>query len=361
MPNSVNKYAAPAFYRQFYSANMSKDKLLQILAEDSERLMHRGVTFTIHLKDYADTKEVHVAPIYTNNFTPYHDHDYYELNYVFSGELLEYIDGRPFVLGRGDMLIMAPNVRHVANPYKKARCYNILVSNRIVETVASQLARYEEKNYLSELIKTSGFLFFHNVHSEVEPLIGDMHDLARRSKVKMQFRVPLLECLGQELLIRLCAFSREIYIREENVLRENLTEKILAKRILSYIRDNLSSVSLERLSQYFGYSKRQIERLVKKYSGHNYAEFVLSYRRTLAGRMIANTDMSITQIAAKLGLGSPEYFCRWYKHWFGCTPTDTRKRSKVVETPEEIRHVVEGESVDPIDLLFASEETEENS
>lgn len=361
MPNSVNKYAAPAFYRQFYSANMSKDKLLQILAEDSERLMHRGVTFTIHLKDYADTKEVHVAPIYTNNFTPYHDHDYYELNYVFSGELLEYIDGRPFVLGRGDMLIMAPNVRHVANPYKKARCYNILVSNRIVETVASQLARYEEKNYLSELIKTSGFLFFHNVHSEVEPLIGDVHDLARRSKVKMQFRVPLLECLGQELLIRLCAFSREIYIREENVLRENLTEKILAKRILSYIRDNLSSVSLERLSQYFGYSKRQIERLVEKYSGHNYAEFVRSYRRTLAGRMIANTDMSITQIAAKLGLGSPEYFCRWYKHWFGCTPTDTRKRSKVVETPEEIRQVVEGESVDPIDLLFASEETEENS
>lgn len=80
MANSVNKYSAPAYYRRFWSASLGKEELLKVLAEDSERLMHRGVSFTIHLTDFADNKEVHVAPIYINNFTPYHDHDYYELN-----------------------------------------------------------------------------------------------------------------------------------------------------------------------------------------------------------------------------------------------------------------------------------------
>lgn len=149
----------------------------------------------------------------------------------FPAEVLEYIAWRPFVLTRGDMLVMAPNVRHCANPYKKARSYNVLVSNHLVETTAALLGKFDEKNYLAEFIKTSGFLIFHNVHTEVEPLIGDMHDLARRSKSKVKFRVPLLECQGQELLIRLCAHPHDIYVREENVLRENLTEKMLANRI----------------------------------------------------------------------------------------------------------------------------------
>ena len=341
MANSVNKYSSPAYYRRFWSASLGKEELLKVLAEDSERLMHRGVSFTIHLTDFADNKEVHVAPIYINNFTPYHDHDYYELNYVFSGELLEYIDGRPFVLTRGDMLVMAPNVRHCANPYKKARSYNVLVSNHLVETTAALLGKFDEKNYLAELIKTSGFLIFHNVHTEVEPLIGDMHDLARRSKSKVKFRVPLLECQGQELLIRLCAHPHDIYVREENVLRENLTEKMLANRILSYIRDNIATVSLEQLSLYFGYSKRQIERLVEKYSGHNYAVFVCNYRRSMSCKLLRTTDMSVSQIAAALGLGSPEYFCRWFKHWNGCKPSLYRKHAaEVVEVPES-RQIVQ--------------------
>lgn len=92
MANSVNNYSAPAYYRKFFSSGMGKEELLTLLAEDSERLMHRGVYFTIYHDDFGIPNcNAQVMYIYTNNFTPYHDHDYYEINYVFSGELLENI------------------------------------------------------------------------------------------------------------------------------------------------------------------------------------------------------------------------------------------------------------------------------
>ena len=51
--------------------------------------------------------------------------------------------------------------------------------------------------------------------------------------------------------------------------------------------------------------------------------------------------MSVSQIAAALGLGSPEYFCRWFKHWNGCKPSLYRKHAaEVVEVPES-RQIVQ--------------------
>ena len=361
MANSVNNYSAPAYYRKFFSSGMGKEELLTLLAEDSERLMHRGVYFTLHHDEFGIPNcNAQVMYIYTNNFTPYHDHDYYEINYVFSGELLEYIDGRPFVLQRGDLLIMAPNVRHVSIPYKKATSYNVLLTEKLVKSTVSQLGKFDENNYLSELVKSSGFFIFHKVHTEAEPLIGDMRDLVRRIKKINKFRVPLLECMGQELLIRLCLYSYDVYVREENVLRENLTEEMLAKRILTYITENLSTVTLEQVSQYFGYSKRQIERLVEKYSGKNYMKYICGKRRHYSGKLIMYTDLSIAQIASMLGFSSPEYFCRWFKHYLGKTPSEYRKSNRQLEAGEGRRIVQEvpqpGEPAAKGEKLYPEEE-----
>ena len=361
MANSVNNYSAPAYYRKFFSSGMGKEELLTLLAEDSERLMHRGVYFTLHHDEFGIPNcNAQVMYIYTNNFTPYHDHDYYEINYVFSGELLEYIDGRPFVLQRGDLLIMAPNVRHVSIPYKKATSYNVLLTEKLVKSTVSQLGKFDENNYLSELVKSSGFFIFHKVHTEAEPLIGDMRDLVRRIKKINKFRVPLLECMGQELLIRLCLYSYDVYVREENVLRENLTEEMLAKRILTYITENLSTVTLEQVSQYFGYSKRQIERLVEKYSGKNYMKYICGKRRHYSGKLIMYTDLSIAQIASMLGFSRPEYFCRWFKHYLGKTPSEYRTSNRQLEAGEGRRIVQEvpqpGEPAAKGEKLYPEEE-----
>lgn len=229
MKKYINKYSAPTYYRHFGSIHLDKEELLDIMVNDSERLKQNGVYYTIYLKDYViHGCEAHIASIYRNNFTPYHDHDYYEINYVHSGELLEYIDGRPCVLQDGDMLLMAPNVYHVSVPYKKARCYNILLSKKLFENCAALLRNTEKEFYLSELVKNPGYFLFHGIQMKIERLIMQMNDFSRRDKQSFPYRIPLLENFGKQLLFELCEYPYDAYARTENHLRNNTSEERIA-------------------------------------------------------------------------------------------------------------------------------------
>ena len=104
-------------------------------------------------------------------------------------------------------------------------------------------------------------------------------------------------------------------------------------------------MTLEQVSQYFGYSKRQIERLVEKYSGKNYMKYICGKRRHYSGKLIMYTDLSIAQIASMLGFSSPEYFCRWFKYYLGKTPSEYRKSNRVLDSGEG-RYIVQNMPTD---------------
>ena len=52
-------------------------------------------------RDTNPLKNVFVAKIDCNQVTPYHKHDFYEINYVMSGILHEIISGKSFTLTAG--------------------------------------------------------------------------------------------------------------------------------------------------------------------------------------------------------------------------------------------------------------------
>ena len=329
MKSCANKYTAPTYYRHFGSIGLDKEELLDIMVQDSERLKQNGVYYTILFKDFAiHGCQTHIASVYRNNFTPYHDHDYYEINCVFSGELLEYIDGRPCVLKSGELLLMAPNVYHVSNPYKKARCYNILLSRELFEGCAALLRTEDADNCLSEMVKNSGYFIFRNMRQKTERIILQMNDFARRGRQYCTCRIPLLECLARQLLYELCEHPYDAYARTENPLRKNTPEELIAKQILEYIRFHIDAVSLKQLSQHFGYSVSQTERLIEKYSGTTYTKLLHGYRQKTSTYLLRNTKLTVAQVAAKVGFRSPEHFCRWFKHYIGTNPANFRKINK---------------------------------
>lgn len=305
----------------------TRDELFDLMIEDTQQIQRRGTSFIqrFELFSLADSNKVHVSPIYRGNFTPYHDHDFYEINYVFEGEVLEYIDGRKFVLERGDLLLMAPEVRHISMPFQAARAYNVLLSTSFITECAEKLRHCDKKNYLSTLIHNSGFLIFHRTHGFAEPIIGDMHDFLRKAKKHTRYRSLLAECMATEMMIHLGTLTCDVYAREENVLRENLQEEALGKRIIRYIDENKGAVDLAQLSEYFGYSTRQIQRLVERYGTGPYAKHVRGVRISWATRYVGMQEMSIAEIAKTCGFESAEYFSRWFKKYRGVTPTEYRK------------------------------------
>ena len=99
--------------------------------------------------------------------------------------------------------------------------------------------------------------------------------------------------------------------------------------VLDYIRTHFAepSLSAETLSHVFGVTPRYIHRLVAG-TGSSVSEHVKSNRlRAACGLLENDTRRSISQIAMDCGFADPSYFNRSFKHAFGETPLEYRRRS----------------------------------
>ncbi|MEH6650190.1 MAG: AraC family transcriptional regulator [Motiliproteus sp.] len=73
-------------------------------------------------------------------------------------------------------------------------------------------------------------------------------------------------------------------------------------------------------------SVRTLQRQLKD-SGVSFSGLVQSVRKELAKNYILDSRLSLTEITYLLGFSDPANFSRAFKRWFGCSPSDYRKRS----------------------------------
>ena len=95
----------------------SSEEMMAVLKKQAELIERRGLTLTQNASSWMDTNNsIGINRIFNDRLTPYHDHDYYEINYVFKGSLVQYIEGNELVMKPGGLLIIPPGVRHESYP-----------------------------------------------------------------------------------------------------------------------------------------------------------------------------------------------------------------------------------------------------
>ena len=72
-------------------------------------------------------------------------------------------------------------------------------------------------------------------------------------------------------------------------------------------------------------SRRQLERLFKKYTAQSPTQFYYTLKLERAHALLSETDMSITQITAATGFNSTSHLARQFKSKYGFAPRDMRK------------------------------------
>ena len=70
---------------------------------------------------------------------------------------------------------------------------------------------------------------------------------------------------------------------------------------------------------------KKLQRLLKE-EGTNFSELVEDVRRTMAARLLTETDLSIGHIAKMLDYTTDRSFGVAVKRWFNMTPTEYRKQ-----------------------------------
>jgi DNA-binding response OmpR family regulator/anti-sigma regulatory factor (Ser/Thr protein kinase) len=135
-------------------------------------------------------------------------------------------------------------------------------------------------------------------------------------------------------LLRNRAVLREHFISElpsEN--RSNSSNKLDRKFIsefTSLIESNLANedLSVDDIYKGLGISKIQLYRKTKALLGFSVNDYILSVRLQKAKYLLMNEDLTISEVAYKVGFSTQAYFSTVFKSKFSVTPTEFKELSK---------------------------------
>jgi transcriptional regulator GlxA family with amidase domain len=136
---------------------------------------------------------------------------------------------------------------------------------------------------------------------ELATAICEQFILDRLRDAKDQQHIPLQAQVGAH---------NQILIKAATLMEANVEEPL----------------ALEELASYVGVSRRQLERLFKRYLGRVPTRYYLELRLRRARELLLQTDLSVMDITVACGFQSPPHFSKCYRGLFGYPPSVERRR-----------------------------------
>lgn len=133
--------------------------------------------------------------------------------------------------------------------------------------------------------------------------------------------------LRQKLKLK---YSKDL-IYQPSPLNINSVEERFFQKLNTIIEENISNdeFSVEELSQSVGMSRSQLHRKLNALAGVSASEYTRNYRLKRAHELLKNNAGSVSEIAYMTGFGSPAYFNRSFREYFGKTPGEILKTSQI--------------------------------
>lgn len=244
----------------------------------------------------------------------------YEITYIYSGKGRFFINDKQYEVKKGDIIINRPGDMHEgeADTIEPFRFFYLgFLFSEVREEEQELLSSI--KNILDDLKhpiaieRTSIKEIFTKAYKEF--ISGD------------QYSRYLVKNYLMEILITTCRNFKES--DKATSLEYEIKEEKLLDRIISYIDINFEkNIRIEDIAAEFGYSSSYISHLFSKQMGISIKNYYDNKRLEKAFKLLKESGMSISDIAAKLNYKSLYSFSRAVKDKYGSAPTTIRNLSK---------------------------------
>lgn len=247
-----------------------------------------------------------------NYYREKHWHRSIEIFAVLEGGLRFFINEKEYPLRAGGFILVNSNEIHsIHSPWP----------NR---TIVLQMPLKTFEDYFT------GEQFIHFRHQCKEQdemavkLIGEMFasytekQCGYEMKVKSQYFM---------LLYLLVTKYRELEVNDDMVKKNRNLSRLSS--ITTYIKEHYAEeLSLEMLSEVFGYAPAYLSRMFQKYAGINYKSYLQDVRLEYASKELMNTKRSIGEIALDNGFPNSKAFSRAFREKYGNLPSEYRKEER---------------------------------
>lgn len=263
---------------------------------------------------------------YIGRCVPWHWHRAVEIFYMESGTL-EYRTPngiRTFPAGSGGML--NSNVLHATKAMQSTE--ETVQALHIFDPsfLAGERGGRIEKMYILPLMTApqAEMLALYPDRPQDTELLRRIREAFHLDEGAFGYELRLREALTQIWLL-LFHRLREAPQNQESYHTGN--EKI--KEMMIYMHEHYGrKILVEELAASAFLSERECFRVFQSCLHMTPAEYLKQYRLQMAGRMLANGDASVTEIAQACGLGSSSYFGKLFREYAKCTPLEYRKRCR---------------------------------
>ncbi len=150
---------------------------------------------------------------------------------------------------------------------------------------------------------------------ELQDLIRSITELPKEAPAGFQ-QIMAARTIEALALVRSLAMSYHVADREAS-------RKIQQARY-HLLHHSDEEIDMNELARELGLSYSRFRSLFREHTGTAPHQYVISIRMNKARQLLRHTELSVADIAERVGFSSPYYFCRQFKIKNGCTPKTYR-------------------------------------
>lgn len=264
----------------------------------------------------------------------FHTHDFFQINYCYSGEGTIYINtkNKPYAVKMcaGDVNLLASQTPHHVSAFSDD-CVIIKFYIRKSTFERTFFSWLREDDILSEFFQSAirggknAYINFRTGKDEqIEELMLSIY------KELMNHR-DYFGIISESRLTELfCLLVRE-HISSAETRFDNKKQDGASARIFAYLHEKYSETSLETAARDLGYSKSYLCRIVSKQTGKTFCGLLNEVRISEAKKLLVSGNENVAEVGRAVGYNSDEHFHRCFKEIAGTSPREWMKSIRYEE------------------------------
>jgi AraC-like DNA-binding protein len=257
------------------------------------------------------------------NMVQRHYHNQFEIYYLLDGERNYFIDRRSYHVRKGDLVLINKNILHKTSTIDPQNPEHERILIQFDHSFFTALSSEMKKSELFKIFSDKENILSLNPEQQLW-LEEELFKLTAESKKeKTADNLLYLKMMIVEILIFIKRISKKS--AAQNLDYPDQKHKNISK-IAAYISQNYDkSLTLTELADNFNYSPAYLSRAFKEVTGFNFVEYKNNLRINEAGKLLQQTELSVTEIAGRVGFNNLTHFGRIFKEFNKLSPLAYRK------------------------------------
>lgn len=253
-----------------------------------------------------------------------HMHSQVELNFVLSGHMTYWFDGRELTVDEGRLCLFWGMIPHQVIDRREGTQFVCLYIPMSVFLGLATLSRFRDAVFRGAMIEAL----------EIRPFDRDI--FLRWREELLSGDADLTEIVRNELTARVLRVEREGWrdLREEGSAIASFTANDSERaehveKMLRFIAEHaLEPISADDVGRDAGMHPNYAMAIFKRAVGHTINQAIVRHRLDTAQSLLISTDLSVTDIAFESGFGSASRFYEAFADRFREKPISFRRRMR---------------------------------